>query len=206
MVKDLSLWSSGPRFESARGYSYSKTKMRPSNYSKLVLFAIALFLAFYLYNLQFLQSIYSDLDQIGYLVAIISGMMFSFGLTLPLAIVSLMLLNPVSIALATFLALLGATISNLFIYHFYSDRFMSEFRIEKRNPILRRFDVEMKKGIFDRMKLYLSCTFAGVLMSIPISEKTETLILTGFREMETSTFILLSILLNAILIFSFILL
>jgi len=180
--------------------------MRPSNYSKLVLFAIALFLAFYLYNLQFLQSIYSDLDQIGYLVAIISGMMFSFGLTLPLAIVSLMLLNPVSIALATFLALLGATISNLFIYHFYSDRFMSEFRIEKRNPILRRFDVEMKKGIFDRMKLYLSCTFAGVLMSIPISEKTETLILTGFREMETSTFILLSILLNAILIFSFILL
>jgi len=168
--------------------------------------AITITLALYLFNLQIVHSIYSNLDQIGYAVAVISGMFFAFGLTMPFAIMSLMLLNPSNIALATFLALLGATISNLFIYHFYNDRFMSEFGVEKRNPILRRFDVEMKKGIFDRMKLYLSCTFVGILISLPISEKTETLILTGFREMETSTFVLLSILLNALLIFAFILL
>lgn len=167
--------------------------------------AAVIFLSFYLFNLPIVQSLYSHLDQIGYIVAVISGMLFVFGLTMPLAIMSLMLLNPSNIALVTFLALTGATISNLFIYHFYNDKFMSEFGVEKRNPILRRFDVEMKKGIFDRMKLYLSCTFVGILMSLPISEKTQTLILTGFREMETSTFILLSILFNALLIFLFVL-
>ena len=170
----------------------------------MITMAITVFLAFYLFNLQIVQSTYSHLDQIGYLVAVISGMLFAFGLTMPLAIMSLMLLNPANIALATLLALAGATISNLFIYHFYNDRFMNEFRVEKRNPILRRFDVEMKKGIFDRMKLYLSCTFAGILISLPISEKTETLILTGFREIETSTFVLLGILINALLIFAFV--
>ena len=166
--------------------------------------AITIFLAYYLFNNSIVHSIYSNLDQIGYVVAVISGMFFSFGLTMPLAIMSFILLNPINIPLATFLALIGATISNLFIYHFYSDRFMSEFRVDKRNPILRRFDVEMKKGIFDRVKLYLSCTFAGVLMSLPITEKTETLILTGFREIETSTFVLLGILINALLIFAFV--
>ena len=168
--------------------------------------ALAIFLSFYLFNLNTVQSIYYNLDQIGYVVAVISGMMFSFGLTMPLAMMSLMLLNPANIALATLLALLGATISNLFIYYFYSDRFMNEFNMEKRNPLLRRFDVEMKKGIFDRMKLYLSCTFVGLLMCLPISEKAQTLILTGFREMELSNFILLGILLNAILIFIFVIL
>ena len=168
--------------------------------------AITIFLAYYLFSIPMVHSIYSNLDQIGYVVAVISGMFFSVGLTMPLAIMSLMLLNPANIALATFLALVGATISNLFIYYYYGDKFMNEFGVDKRNPILRRFDVEMKKGIFDRMKLYLSCTFVGVLMSLPISEKTETLILTGFREMETSTFVLLGILLNALLIFAFILL
>jgi len=178
--------------------------MRTSNYTKLILMALTILLAYYLFNNPLVHSVYSDLDEIGYVLAVISGMFFSFGLTLPLAIMSLMLLNPANISLATLLALLGATISNLFIYYYYSDKFMNDFGVDKRNPILRRFDVEMKKGIFDRIKLYLSCTFVGILMCLPISEKTETLILTGFREMKMSTFVLLSILLNALLISAFI--
>ena len=166
--------------------------------------ALTILLAYYLFNNSIVHSVYSNLDEIGYVVAVISGMFFSFGFTTPLAIMSFILLNPTNIPLATLLALVGATISNLFIYYYYGDKFMSDFSVDKRNPILRRFDVEMKKGIFDRMKLYLSCTFVGILICLPISEKTETLILTGFREMETSTFVLLSILLNAILIFAFI--
>lgn len=185
------------------GYSYSK--MRTSNYFKIILLGAIIFLAIYFYNNISVQSVYSNLDDIGYIVSIVSGMMFAFGFTMPFAIISLMLLNPLNPALFTFLALIGVTISNLFIYHFYNDKFMMDFRIENRNPLLRRFDVEMKKGFFDRMKLYLSCTFVGILISLPISEKTETLISTGFREVENYVFILLGIILNAILIFSFIL-
>jgi len=152
------------------------------------------------------KAFYSDLGQIGYIVAAISGMLLSFGFTMPLAIASFMLLHPANIALATFLGLAGCIISNIFIYHFFSDSFMSQFDISRRNPILRRFDVEMKKGALDRMKLYLACTFVGILMALPISEETETLILTGFKELETSSFILLGILINVILIFILILL
>ncbi len=170
-------------------------------YQKTVLLLAIVALSYYLFNLQSMQAFYSQLDQIGYIFAIISGMLLSFGFTAPIAIASFMLIHPQSLALATFLGLAGCITSNIFIYHFFNDAFMSEFGVNKRNPLLRRFDVEMKKGFLDRVRIYLACTFAGWFMALPISEETETLILTGFREIETSGFILLSILLNAIIIF-----
>ena len=170
-------------------------------YQKAFLLLAVIIFSYYFFNLPTVSYFYSQLDQIGYIFAVISGMLLSFGFTLPMAIGSLMILHPSNLALGVFLALAGCTMSNIFIYHFFNDQFMSEFGTSQRNFILRRFDVEMKKGIFERMKIYLACTFVGLVMSLPISEKTETLVLSGFREIETSNFVLLGILLNAILIF-----
>jgi hypothetical protein len=172
---------------------------------KLLVMSVIVILSYYLFNLPMVQGLFSQFYEMGYIVAAISGMFFAFGFTMPFAIASLILLNPSNLALATFLALAGCMTSNFFIYHFFNDQFMSEFDMSKRNPILRRFDVEMKKGMLDRMKIYLSCTFVGIMMCLPISEETETLILTGFKEIDTSKFILLGILLNSIMIFLLIL-
>lgn len=180
-------------------------KISGYKYQKSILLIAAVILSFYFFHLSTIRSFFSDLDQIGYLVAVISGMIFSFGFTVPFAISSFILLNPSNIALATILGLAGCIISNLFIYHFFNDQFMSEFDISRRNPLLRRFDVEMKKGIFDKLKIYLSCTFVGILMCLPISEETETLVFTGFKELKTSNFVLIGILINLILIFLFLL-
>lgn len=170
-------------------------------YYKSFLLVIMILSSVRIFTMPSVMSFIHGLGQIGYLMAFTAGLLFPFGFALPFSAGFFIALDPQSILLATLLGGAGALISNLFVYHHFQGMFMTEFDSQKRIIILRKVHHLFDQSRLNRLKTYLLCIFAGFVITFPISEETETLLLTGMRELSISDITFWSLLLNTLIIF-----
>ena len=91
--------------------------------------------------------------------------------------------------------------SNLFVYHFMKQSFMEKFDKLRRLVILRDFHSSFDSSKFQRVMVYLGCSFYGLLFALPLSDKLEERIVTGMREIDSFYLASISFIANLIVIF-----
>jgi len=181
--------------------------MRFSRYKSLkwLALAVSILSAIYIFIQPSVQSFFSNLSDITYIVAFANGLLFPVAYLLPFSVGILMAIRPENIWIVLALSSIGALATNFFMYYYFKDLFMTEYDRQKRLVVLRRVYNLFEKERWTKLKMYAICIFAGVFILLPISEETETLFITGMREIDFSTLLSLSLVINALIMLALLL-
>jgi hypothetical protein len=179
--------------------------MKPSSI-RFAMFLVCCVMAFLIFSNQGIRVFFGGLDQIGYLAALAAGMFLAFGFTLPFSIGALVNIHPGTIWIAALLAGFACLVSNLFVYHFMRHSFMDKFDKMRRLIVLRDFHSSFDTNKFQRFLVYTGCSFYGLLIAFPLSDKFENQLITGMREIDYFYLAFIGFIVNLIIIFLLLLL
>jgi hypothetical protein len=113
-------------------------KLLKFKYPKLLGFAFAIVLAYWIFSNQAVAGFFSGLGNgLGYVGAAIAGFFFSFGFTTPFSIGMFLTLAPKNIFLAAIIGGTGAMLADLLIFNFVRFSFMDEFKRLERTSVMR---------------------------------------------------------------------
>jgi uncharacterized membrane protein YdjX (TVP38/TMEM64 family) len=135
------------------------------NHYKTFLTALVIVITLYLYLTGYLQFLMENLGSFGYLGGFVSGFLYTFGITTPLAIASFLVLseylNPLALVI---LGSLGGLISEYFIYEFAKKEARKTIKIYKN----KRLKLPEIKSKFLKK---ISPLIAGLIIASPIPDE-----------------------------------
>lgn len=170
------------------------------HYPKLLLFFLAIILAYFIFKNPSVSNFISGLDNLGYLGIFIAGILLAFGFTAPFAVGFFIILSPENIWLAAFIGSLGAVIGDLAIFNFIRFSFMEEFKRLKNTKLFREADLLLEKEIGHRFKVYLMYLFAEILIASPLPDEVGILMLAGLKKIRQSILGIMSFVVHVIVI------
>jgi predicted membrane protein len=153
-------------------------------YPKILIFVLAIVLAYILFRNPEINSFISNLGKLGYWGLLIAGILFAFGFTAPFAVGFFLTLNPENILIAGIIAGLGATISNIFIFKTIKSSFSDEFEDFKKTKLYKEVYHISHKKLHGKIKLYLSYVFAGILIASPLPDEMGDAMLAGLTKIN----------------------
>jgi len=177
--------------------------LKKIKYPKFLTLILIFILTYILFSGKSFEVFHSFIVSLGYVGAFISGLLFVFGFTAPIATAILLVLSSnLNIFIAGFLAGFGALLGDLIIFKFIRLSFKEEidfFRNEKIYLKLKSFIPEsIRKHKYVK---YFMIGFAGLFIAAPLPDEIGISIIAMFRNISELTFILLSFVLNTIGIF-----
>ena len=140
-------------------------------------------------------------DDAGYFLIFLAGLLFSFGFTTPIAVGFFIAASPSNIYLASLCGGLGALLSDLFIFKLIRLSFMDEFRrLENTAPLKKLTWLIDRKPLF-KIKTYLLFIFAGIVIASPLPDELGVSMLAGLSRINIWALGLISFAMNALGIF-----
>ena len=167
-------------------------------YPKLILLGFSIFLAYFLFEVDFFEEFAKKLNAHGYASIFLAGFLFAYGFTAPFAVgFFISLASQVNIFLAAPLAGFGALLSDLLIFRFIRSSFGDEL-----NRLKLTFWFQRIRGLFDnhfseRLKKYFLWTIAGFLIASPLPDELGVSFVSGFTSMNKKVFSAISFCLNS---------
>lgn len=140
---------------------------------------------------------FSNLNNLGYVVIFIAGLLFSFGFTTPFAIGILLNSSHQSLIFAGIIGGFGAMLSDLFIYKVIKISFIDEF-----NKLKKEKEMKIIRKSFDRFsgrfKSYLLYILAGLIIASPMPDEIGVSMLAGLAHIKIETLALISFVFNTV--------
>jgi hypothetical protein len=166
-------------------------------YPKLFLLILIIIFSYWLFSKQEISNFIKNLGSLGYIGVFISGMLFSFGFTAPIATGFFLVIEKQNIILSAIIGGFGAMLSDLLIFRFIKISFKDEFKKlgkEKFNLKIKRFS---EKIISKQIKIYLTYIFAGIILASPLPDEVGVILLGGITEIKEKILLMLGFLLNS---------
>ena len=183
--------------ESSIEEAYNRTKkVFKFKYPKLLLLSLIIVLTYIIFTQSYFEKPVSLIKDLGYFSIIISGVLFSFGFTTPIATGIFLSLNPENIFLAALLGGTGAMISDLFIFKIIKLSFTNEFKLLEKTRSLKTIISLIDKNIKHKIKIYLLYAFVGIIIASPLPDEMGVTMLAGLTSIKINKLALLSFLLN----------
>lgn len=155
------------------------------NHYKTVLLIVVVFLTLALYSKGYLTVFLESLGSYGYLGGLISGFLYTFGISTPFAIASFFILaKNLDILLLVLLGTLGGLISEYIIYEF------SKCEARKIIKICRENKIKLPK-INSKFLRKISPLIAGIIIASPIPDEFAA-VLFGVEKYRLRDFLLLT--------------
>ncbi len=175
-------------------------KLFQFKYPKLVILLLCIVVAYFIFtNKSIVQNI--PLTSAGYLTAFIGGLLIAFGFSAPFGVGLLITSFPESILLATLIAGIGATISDLLIFKFIKFSFMNEFKEIEKTKTIKKIEHLLKKNKNIIISHYLLYVFAGILIATPLPDEIGVSMLAGLTTIKPKTLAIISFILHTTAIF-----
>lgn len=153
-------------------------------YPKLLLFIIAIILAYYIFTKPSIGNFISNLGTLGYLGVFIAGIFFGIGFTAPFATGFFIVLNPQNIWLAAIIGGLGSVAANLLIFRFIKITFGDEFKRLRNSKDMKIIGKLITENLGKKIKLYLLYIFAGITIALPLPDEIGILMLAGLTHIK----------------------
>jgi hypothetical protein len=167
-------------------------------YPKIALWIIFIIAAYFIFSNSSIQNFFNSNQNNGFLYVLIFGALFTFGFTTPFAIGFFITYNPSNIFLAAIIGGLGAVVFDLTIFKFIKFTFMSEFkRLKKEKEIVRLSNLIHIK-LSDKIKIYLTYVFAGIIIASPLPDEIGVSMLAGLTKIKTLPLAILSFIFNSL--------
>ena len=170
-------------------------------YPKIAVLMLSIISAYFIFRSPTLQNAVSGFGNLGYLGIFISGILFAFGFTTPLAVGFFATLQPENILLASITAGIGALAGDLTIFYAIRLSFMNEFRKLEHTKLFTSVEKEFKRDITVKIRHYLMYIFAGFLIASPLPDEVGVTMLAGLTHIKHLPLAVLSFVLNTIGIF-----
>jgi len=167
-------------------------------YPKIMLFVLAIVLAYILFGNPFIQDSISHLGALRYFGIFIAGVFFAFGFTAPFSIGFFITLNPSNIWIAGIIGGFGALVSDLIIFNTIRISFKDEFKRLRNSKSFVKIKVLINRSLNERVKVYLMYAFAGILIASPLPDEIGVTMLAGLTKISTKMLATISFFLNTL--------
>jgi len=171
------------------------------HYPKLLLFVIAILIAYFIFKNNLIFNFISGLENLSYLGIFINGILIAFGFTAPIAIALFLVFQPQNIFIAALIGGLGALTGDLFIFKFVKISFQDEFNRLKNTKTLKLFSNVIDRNLNKKIKFYLLFLFAGFLIASPLPDEAGVTLLAGLTKIKSYVLAITSFILHTIVIY-----
>jgi membrane protein DedA with SNARE-associated domain len=142
-----------------------------------------------------------------YPVVFVTGILYSFGFTAPIAAGALLSLSPqINPFLAAIVGGLGSVLADFTIFRFVRVSFESELSQLRKTKAITRASLRFKKYTPEMLREYLLLALAGFFIASPLPDEIGISLLAGFTNIEEKRLLAVSFLLNTLGILVFIML
>jgi hypothetical protein len=180
--------------------NYLRKSFEPK-YPKLFLLIIVSIFTYYLFSSAYVNGIIDSMTNAGYFYSFLFGALFTFGFSTPIAIGFFVSYAPSNIFLAAIIGGIGAVIADLTIFKMIRFSFMNEFENLKNEKAFIKINRMFRLKLSDRIKLYLTFIFAGIVIASPLPDEVGVTMLAGLSRINSYTLAILSFIFNSLGIF-----
>jgi hypothetical protein len=167
-------------------------------YPKLSLFIITVILVYLLFSGLAFKPLHDALLFLGYLGTFLAGLLYPFALTSAAGTgILLILAKEQNLLFAGAIAVIGALISDIFLFLFVTHSFNDEVQKLSEEKVVRT----LSRRIPDSIRAYLLGSFACLLIASPLPTEIGILLLTSMRDISFKKFIIMIYILHASAIF-----
>jgi len=171
---------------------FKKIKRFERRHKNIIMLTISIVAAYYILKSSYISNLLVHLGSLGYIGIFISGSLFSYGVTTPIAVVTLFLLaenmNPLTVA---FIGAFGAVLSDFLIYRLVKTSLYPEL-IDLEKTFEKEFHVKLQmKKIDPKIWHKLAPILAGLIIASPLPDELAASLF-GVVHYETKKFMLYS--------------
>ena len=162
-------------------------------YPKLTLYFIAIILAYFLFQISYINSFINSLNSFVYLFMFFGGLLFSAGFTTPLATGFFLSIDPaINLFYTALIGGLGALIADLGIFSFVRLSFMDEFKLLKHSSFIRHIASGVRMVVPKRLRSFLVYVLVVIIIASPLPDELGVALLAGFTKVHPYGFMLIS--------------
>ena len=167
-------------------------------YPKLSLFILSLIVAYLLFSFRSFAPLHNTLILLGYFGTFLTGILYAYGFTAPLATVILLILSgDQNILFAGVVAGLGALLSDLIIFLFIRHSFTDEIERFSKEKLFQR----ISKKISPTLQRYILIALASFLIASPLPTEIGVTLMASLKSISTKKFAVITYLLHTTGIF-----
>lgn len=168
-------------------------------YPKLMLLAISVLLAYFLFRTGSVQSFFHGLGEFGYLSSFFGGMLFAFGFGAPFGVAILVTIaDDVNIFLGAIFGGLGALASDYLLFKFIRITFSDEIERFKGSKAFGLFRGLLVRRVPPKISFYFSLGVAGLVIASPLPDEFGVALLAGITTVKETTFAAIAFSLNTL--------
>ena len=168
-------------------------------YPKVGMLAMVTIFAYLTFRLEEIQSFFHHLDQLGYVSALIGGMLFAFGFGAPFGVAILATIaNDVNILIAGIVGGLGALLSDYLLFRFIRGTFNDEVMRFRKSRAFSFVDGVLIKKLPPRISFYVLLGVAGFVIASPLPDEIGVALLASIATVKERTFAIMSFALNTL--------
>ena len=172
-------------------------------YPKLSLLALSFIIAYAYFTGGEFHALRQLLQNLGIFGAFISGMMYAYGFTAPIAMASfLVIAKQQNFLIAGFVAGLGAVSSDLLLFKFIRHEFMDELKQLGEEPVISHIKGFFSRTVHVRLKGYLVPLIGAFMIASPFPDELGVSLIASYRQISPEVFAVISYTLNTIGIFT----
>ena len=179
-----------------------KTLARKIKYPKLILLMLSIFIGYLIYKDGNGFQFHRTLIQMGYFGTFLAGFFFTYGFTTAISVASLLVLSPLqNFWLAGSIAMLGAVISNFFIFRFMRISVAGELDYLSKNKLLKIILKKLEKYTPLFIRKYILPAFAGFISATPLPDELAVALVSWSKDISIGTFTAVAFSMNVFGIF-----
>ena len=167
-------------------------------YSKIVALAIIILFSYFFFSRPAVVQALGMVGEFSYIGIFFSGIIFTFGFTMPIAIGLFVMLEPSNIYIASIIGGFGALVSDLFIFHMIRTSFLKEFHDVQKSSLYKFAEKVYKKTTPKLLRTYLLFLFAGFVIASPLPDEIGISLLAGFTKIRKDILAIFSFILNTL--------
>ena len=162
------------------------------SYPKLTLYFVAIIVAYFIFQIPFIYNAVVSFDSLIYLAIFFAGLLFSAGFSTPIATGFFLALNPSDIYTAAFVGGLGALIADMGIFSFMRLSFMDEFKLLKRNSLIKHIISGIETIVPKKLRSFLVYVLVVIIIASPLPDELGVALLAGFTKVHPYGFAMMS--------------
>lgn len=171
-----------------------KAERRGFKYPKFALFLVCVVFAYWIFSYSEFLGIEKVVASLGLFGIFLSGMMFTYGFTTPIAIAIFLVSSPENIFIASLVAGIGALIGDMTIFSLIRYSFKDEVKLLSKEKIV----LEIEETIPKKIRKYLAVLFAGIIIASPLPDEIGVSMLAGVTRISTKVFMVVSFVMNSL--------
>jgi len=168
-------------------------------YPRLTALAAVIIMAYIIFKqVEVVGNLFSGMGALNSLGVLISGMLYSFGLTSPFSTGFFLTLHTHHVIATGIIGGIGAMISGLFVFKFIRFSFKGELMLLKEEKFFKKMGELTDKIIPKKVKKVLMIILGLSLIASPLPDETGLMILAGSTNINSRFMAVISLILNTV--------